>query len=100
MIFFDFIQGFLIGLSLIIAIGPQNLFVIKQGLLNNYVFLVCVICSISDALLIITGIVISSWIINISELMVIILKIIGSNWLIIYGLIKIFETKDVVVVLP
>ena len=35
MIFLDFIQGLIIGLTLIIAIGPQNLFVIQQGLKKN-----------------------------------------------------------------
>ena len=47
--------GFLIGSSLIIAIGPQNVFVIEQGLKKQFVFLVCLICSISDAFLIIFG---------------------------------------------
>ncbi len=44
----NFFFGFYLGLSLILAIGPQNLFVIEQGLKRNYVFLVCLICSISD----------------------------------------------------
>lgn len=49
------IPGFLTGLSLIVAIGAQNAFVIRQGLLRSHVFLVVVVCSISDALLIILG---------------------------------------------
>ena len=48
--------GFLIGLSFILAIGPQNLFVIEQGLKNQFVFTVCIICSISDFILIFIGI--------------------------------------------
>ena len=48
--------GFLTSLSLILAIGAQNIFVIEQGLKNQHVFLVCLICSISDCLLIFTGI--------------------------------------------
>ena len=48
--------GFFIGLSLILAIGAQNIFVIEQGLKKQYVFLVCLICSISDLLLIFLGI--------------------------------------------
>ena len=62
----DLIQGFIIGGSLIIAIGPQNLFVIQQGLKNNYVLITVLICSFSDALLIIIGIILSSIIININ----------------------------------
>ena len=48
--------GFFTGLSLILAIGAQNIFVIEQGLKKQYVFLVCLICSISDLLLIFFGI--------------------------------------------
>ena len=48
--------GFITGLSLILAIGAQNVFVIEQGLKKQYVFLVCLICSISDLILIFLGI--------------------------------------------
>ena len=48
--------GFLTGLSLILAIGAQNIFVIEQGLKKQHVFLVCFICSISDFILIFLGI--------------------------------------------
>ena len=50
------ILGFFTGLSLILAIGAQNIFVIEQGLKKQYVFLVCLICSLSDLLLIFSGI--------------------------------------------
>ena len=50
------VLGFFTGLSLILAIGAQNIFVIEQGLKNQYVFLVCIICSLSDFLLIFFGI--------------------------------------------
>ena len=50
------ILGFLTGLSLILAIGAQNIFVIEQGLKKQYIFIVCLICSISDFLLIFLGI--------------------------------------------
>jgi L-lysine exporter family protein LysE/ArgO len=49
------IPGFLTGLSLIVAIGAQNAFVIRQGLLRSHVLLVVIVCSVSDALLIILG---------------------------------------------
>ena len=48
--------GFLTGLSLILAIGAQNIFVIEQGLKKQHVLLVCLICSISDFILIFLGI--------------------------------------------
>ena len=48
--------GFFTGLSLILVLGAQNIFVIEQGLKKQYVFLVCLICSISDLFLIFVGI--------------------------------------------
>ena len=51
-----FILGFFTGLSLIFAIGAQNIFVIEQGLKKQYIFLVCLICSLSDLILIFLGI--------------------------------------------
>tara|TARA_B100001540_G_scaffold201098_1_gene177112 strand:- start:573 stop:1190 length:618 start_codon:yes stop_codon:yes gene_type:complete len=50
------ILGFFTGLSLILAIGAQNIFVIEQGLKKQYIFLVCLICSLSDLILIFLGI--------------------------------------------
>lgn len=51
-----FLPGFLTSISLIMAIGAQNAFVIRQGLTRKHVFLVVAICGISDALLIALGI--------------------------------------------
>ena len=50
------VLGFLTSLSLILAIGAQNIFVIEQGLKKQFIFLVCIICSISDLILIFAGI--------------------------------------------
>jgi L-lysine exporter family protein LysE/ArgO len=50
------VTGLFTGLSLIIAIGAQNAFVIRQGLNKQYVFLVVGVCSASDALLIVLGV--------------------------------------------
>ena len=50
------ILGFFTGLSLILAIGAQNIFVIEQGLKKQHVFLVCFVCSASDLILIFFGI--------------------------------------------
>ena len=48
--------GFITGLSLILAIGAQNIFVIEQGLKKQHIFLVCLVCSLSDLILIFFGI--------------------------------------------
>ncbi len=54
--FSAFVSGFFISLSLILAIGPQNSFVIRQGLLNQHVLVVVLFCGIADALLICFGV--------------------------------------------
>lgn len=51
-----YFSGFALGLSLILAIGAQNAFVLKQGLKKQHVFLVCSLCAVSDALLITFGV--------------------------------------------
>jgi len=55
------ILGFITGLSLILAIGAQNIFVIEQGLKKEFVFIVCLICALSDFLLIFFGIFIFNY---------------------------------------
>ncbi len=51
-----FIPGFLLGLSLILAIGAQNAFVLRQGLRREHVFAICMVCAGSDAVLIAGGV--------------------------------------------
>ena len=53
---FAFLPGFFAGLGLIVAIGAQNAFVIRQGLTRQHVFVVVAICAIADAALIALGI--------------------------------------------
>jgi L-lysine exporter family protein LysE/ArgO len=50
------LSGFLLGASLIIAIGAQNAFILRQGLLRKHVFVLCLICASSDAILIALGV--------------------------------------------
>ncbi|KEJ89903.1 LysE/ArgO family amino acid transporter [Sulfitobacter donghicola] len=52
----SFIPGFLLSLSLIVAIGAQNAFILRQGLRREHVFWVCLTCGVSDALLISAGV--------------------------------------------
>jgi len=49
------LPGFLTGFSLIVAIGAQNAFILRQGLTRQYVYLIVTICALSDALLIALG---------------------------------------------
>ena len=50
------VLGFFTGISLILAIGAQNIFVIEQGLKKQHILLVCLVCSLSDLVLIFLGI--------------------------------------------
>ena len=51
-----FPSGFFLGASLIIAIGAQNAFILRQGLLRQHVFILCLICALADAALIALGV--------------------------------------------
>lgn len=53
---FAALSGFLLGISLIIAIGAQNAFILRMGLAGHHVFILCLVCSLADALLIVAGI--------------------------------------------
>jgi len=50
------LAGFFLGASLIVAIGAQNAFILRQGLLRSHVFILCLICAVSDAVLIAAGV--------------------------------------------
>ncbi|WP_298843850.1 LysE/ArgO family amino acid transporter [uncultured Roseobacter sp.] len=52
----NFLPGYLLSVSLIVAIGAQNAFVLRQGLRRSHVFWVCLTCGLSDALLITAGV--------------------------------------------
>ena len=50
------VEGFALSLGLILALGPQNVFVMRQGLMKSHVFAVCLACSLFDAALITAGV--------------------------------------------
>ena len=52
----SFLPGFALSLTLILAIGAQNAFILRQGLRREYVFWVCLTCAISDGILIAAGV--------------------------------------------
>ena len=88
--------GFITGMSLILAIGAQNVFVIEQGLKKNFVFIVCLICAISDFLLIFLGIFLFHYFDNFfTPLIELILNILLLIFLLnfIWGKIKIKKNK-------
>jgi L-lysine exporter family protein LysE/ArgO len=81
--------GFFLGISLIVAIGSQNAFVLRQGILRQHVFYIALFCAISDALLIIVGVVGISYFLNdfILENSKIIFGF-AATWLFTYGIIR------------
>ena len=87
--------GFSLGLSLILAIGAQNAFVLRQGLKNEHVFLVCLICAVSDAALILVGV--SGFHILVASFpsLVNIARFGGAAFLFIYGLISFYNAARV-----
>ena len=92
------ILGFFTGLSLILAIGAQNIFVIEQGLKKQYVFLVCLICAISDLVLIFFGIFLFQYLGNFFDKSIeLILNIFLFVFLVYFIFSKIFIKKSKVI---
>ena len=84
-----FLSGFILGFSLILAIGAQNSFVLRQGLMGRHVFIVALFCSLSDALLISIGVAgISIFLNNYINLVSDWLFGISAIWLAGYGLLR------------
>ena len=84
-----FLSGFTLGFSLILAIGSQNSFVLRQGLMGRHVFIVALFCSLSDALLISIGVAgISIFLNNYIDLVSDWLFGISAIWLAGYGLLR------------
>jgi len=93
------ITGFFLGLSLIVAIGAQNAFVLRQGILRQHIFYIALFCSISDALLIIIGVIGVSYFLNdlIHEYSKIIFGF-SAIWLFSYGVLRFrsaFKSKSI-----
>ena len=83
--FYTVLYGMGVSFSLILAIGAQNAFVLKQGLKQQFVFSVCLICALSDALLISAGVFGFSHIITQFSLVVTLAKYAGALFLGVYG---------------
>ena len=83
------LTGFFLGISLIVAIGAQNSFVLRQGILGQHVFYVAIFCALSDALLISIGIAgISFFLNNIINQISNFLFGFSALWLTGYGILR------------
>lgn len=84
--FLTLLQGFALGASLIIAIGAQNAFVLRQGLKRQYVFVVALLCTLCDAVLIVLGVAGLGAIITSLPVLTLIATWGGAAFLLFYGL--------------
>ena len=84
-----FLTGFFLGLSLIVAIGAQNTFVLRQGILGQHIFYVALFCAVSDALLISIGVAGISFFLNtiINQISNILFGF-SALWLAGYGILR------------
>ncbi|MDG1535647.1 MAG: LysE/ArgO family amino acid transporter [Candidatus Thalassarchaeaceae archaeon] len=83
------LEGFALSIGLILALGPQNVFVMRQGLMRSHVFAVCLACSVFDALLITAGVLGVGSILAGIEGAEFMIAIGASIFLISYGLLRI-----------
>lgn len=81
-----FLAGFGLGLSLIVAIGAQNAFILRAGLLRQHVFVLCSVCAVSDALLIAAGVSGLEMLVGKAPFFLVFMKYAGASFLFAYGL--------------
>ncbi len=81
------LAGLGLGLSLIVAIGAQNVFVLRQGIRREHVLAVVIICAVSDALLIIAGVAGLGYVISTAPWLVVLARWAGAVFLLVYGVL-------------
>ena len=87
------IPGFFTGLSLIVAIGAQNAFLLRLGLARNHIFTAVAICAASDALLIALGIGGLGVVVEQSDLALEIVKWVGVTYLVLFALRSFWKAR-------
>lgn len=85
MMLHSYLQGLSVALSLIIAIGAQNAFILKQGLKKQHIFWLCLICAVSDSILLAAGVFGFSYVVLSMPEAVKVAQILGAIFLLIYG---------------
>lgn len=79
------LTGYFTALSLILAIGAQNAFVLRQGLLGRHVLALCLFCALSDAVLITLGVLGFGWLVSFNPAFPDIMALAGAGFLLVYG---------------
>lgn len=98
--FHIFLIGFLSGLSLILAIGAQNAFVLKQGIKKHFIGSICLLCALSDALLIFFGVYGAHSVYQLAPWLQNSIQVLGIAFLLMYGsksLYSAFKTNSMMV---
>ena len=80
--------GFITAFSLILAIGAQNAFVLRQGLMRAHVFWLCLLCAVSDAILIASGVVGFGVMVTVYPGFPAIMAWAGAGFLLVYGALR------------
>jgi len=89
--FAPFLSGFFLGLSLIVAIGAQNAFILRQGLLRQHVFVLCLICALSDAVLISAGVAGLGTLVSSSPMLIRVVTLAGAAFLFAYAALAFYR---------
>lgn len=79
--------GLVTGLGLIVAIGAQNAFVLRQGILGKHIGAVVAVCALSDAILIAAGVLGTGALIAVAPAAVVILRFVGAAFLVAYAVL-------------
>ncbi|GAA1635276.1 LysE/ArgO family amino acid transporter [Georgenia ruanii] len=87
------LSGLLTGLSLIVAIGAQNAFVLRQGLTRNHIAVVVAICAASDAVLIVLGVSGVGAVVREHPTALAVLRWVGAAYLLVYGLRSLWSAR-------
>ncbi len=82
------LTGFVTGFMLILAIGAQNAFVLRQGLARSHVFWLCLFCATSDAILVTTGVLGFSFLVEKYPSLPLVMAWAGAAFLMTYGMIR------------
>lgn len=86
-----FLSGFFLALSLIVAIGAQNAFILRQGLLRQHVFVLCLICTLSDAVLISAGVAGLGALVSSSPMLMKVVTLGGAAFLFAYAALAFYR---------
>ncbi|CAH0155619.1 Arginine exporter protein ArgO [Microbacterium oxydans] len=81
------LAGLGLGLSLIVAIGAQNVFVLRQGIRRQHVLAVVIVCALSDAALILAGVAGLGSVIAAAPWLIVVARWAGAAFLLVYGLL-------------